>query len=890
LTDAEQEITDARVPAGDAGARARVYTGRTRRRDTRRRVRLAEGVSRTLITLGGLGTIAAIVVMFTFLALVVLPLGRKARAEPLPASPLGEASAPLLHVAVDESARIAAMVLADGTLLVRALHDGGLVATSRPFGDPPPSAFGFAPVGDTLAVGYRDGTVRVGRLRLEERMLAPADVPPALASLAPGKRCVHGDALAERDAERTVRLYRAEVVLEEPISLGAEILLVDQTATAVGAALATLTADGALRVAFVERKRNLLTRKETLSLAEARLPYAPPPGSGPPSALRLSESGDNLFVAWPDGRVARYDVRDLQAPVEAEVVDLVPGPGERLTRLHALIGRETLVAGDSGGAVSGWFRVRSSDAARAGTIDGTYLARARHFPAAGGAVTAIASSARSRMFAAGYSDGSVRVFQMTTGEVLATLPGDGRPVDAIALAPKEDHIVAIAGGALRAWRFDPLHPEVTFRTLFLPVWYEGYEGPAHVWQSSSGSDAFEPKFGLWSLVFGTLKATLYSMLFGVPLALLAALFTSEFMHRRARATVKSTIEAMASLPSVVLGFLAGIVIAPVVQAKLPAVVIAFYALPIAFLGGAHLWQLLPQRAAVRLSGWPRLTFIALAIPVAIGAGAVLGPPMERLLFAEPGSIEQWLNAHHGPPERRGSAFGGWFLILLPFAGLLVSVAVAKGLKPALRTVSASWSRRRSALVDLAKFGAALGLTLGLGAFLAWFLATIGLDPRGSVVDTYQQRNALVVGFVMGFAIIPIIYTLAEDALASVPGHLRLGSLAAGATPWQTAWRIVVPTAMSGLFSAVMVGLGRAVGETMIVLMATGNTPVLDWNIFSGFRTLAANLAVEMPEAPKGSTHYRVLFLAALTLFGMTFLVNTVAEVVRLRVRRRSFEL
>jgi phosphate transport system permease protein len=153
-----------------------------------------------------------------------------------------------------------------------------------------------------------------------------------------------------------------------------------------------------------------------------------------------------------------------------------------------------------------------------------------------------------------------------------------------------------------------------------------------------------------------------------------------------------------------------------------------------------------------------------------------------------------------------------------------------------------------------------------------------------------QRNALVVGFLMGFAIIPIIYTLAEDALSSVPHQLRLGSLGAGATPWQTATRIIIPTAMSGLFSAVMIGLGRAVGETMIVLMAAGNTSVLDWNMWTGFRTLSANLATEMPEAVAGSTHYRVLFLAAFTLFVITFVLNTIAESVRQRFRKRAFQL
>ncbi len=143
---------------------------------------------------------------------------------------------------------------------------------------------------------------------------------------------------------------------------------------------------------------------------------------------------------------------------------------------------------------------------------------------------------------------------------------------------------------------------------------------------------------------------------------------------------------------------------------------------------------------------------------------------------------------------------------------------------------------------------------------------------------------------MGFAIIPIIYTLAEDALSLVPEHLRSASLGCGATPWQTATRVIIPTAMSGLFSAVMVGLGRAVGETMVVLMAAGGTPVLDLNMFNGFKTLSVGLATELPDAVENSTHYRTLFLAALTLFAMTFVLNTVAELVRLHFRKRAYQL
>jgi phosphate transport system permease protein len=160
----------------------------------------------------------------------------------------------------------------------------------------------------------------------------------------------------------------------------------------------------------------------------------------------------------------------------------------------------------------------------------------------------------------------------------------------------------------------------------------------------------------------------------------------------------------------------------------------------------------------------------------------------------------------------------------------------------------------------------------------WLSSTLGL--------TYDQRNCLVVGIAMGFAVIPIIFTISEDAFSGVPASLTAASLALGASRWQTAARVVLPTASPGIFSAIMIGFGRAVGETMIVLMATGNTPIMDWSIFNGIRTLSANIAVEIPEAPHAGTLYRTLFLAAALLFVMTFVINTVAEVIRQRLREK----
>ncbi len=196
----------------------------------------------------------------------------------------------------------------------------------------------------------------------------------------------------------------------------------------------------------------------------------------------------------------------------------------------------------------------------------------------------------------------------------------------------------------------------------------------------------------------------------------------------------------------------------------------------------------------------------------------------------------------------------------------------------------------SALLDLGRWIVLSMVIIVFSYGLALTLSALGLDPRGSVVGTYIQRNTLIIAFAMGFAVIPIIYTLAEDALNSVPDQLRSASLGCGATLWQTAMWVILPTAVSGVFSAVMIGMGRAVGETMIVVMATGNTPIIDLNIFNGLRALSANIAVELPEAPKDGSLYRVLFLTGLVLFAMTFVINTAAELVRQYFRKRSMQL
>ena len=863
-------------------------------RTTRRGVVVAERLARILISVGGIGTIAAVSLICLFLVWVVVPLFTRPDAEPMNVTATGGAGSAnerIVASGIDEFRHMVFALDASGELEVRRLDTGAVLAREALFDGARPTALAFDAPSGRLVAGFDDGNVRRAVLDFAVRFLG--DEPAEFADLPEGELRTVADgaaaAVVERTPEGQLRVLSFRATVEEPVSLGdSAVVLIDSSEGTSGSVFCALTEDGRLSLFGVRTTENLLTGELTVRLREGQVPYEARPGEAP-FFLGLAGSGDNVYLAWRDGSLARYDARDFQAPVLAEELDLVPEPDARLTALGFLNGKTTLVAGDDRGRLRGWFRVKPDGAATPATPDGAELVAAHEFALAS-PVTALAPSSRSRTFAAGTRGGGVELFYMTTGRRLCAVElAAGAPVEALALSPREDALVAIATGeagrALEAFELDVPYPEVSLGGLFGPIWYESYTGPEHVWQSSSGTDDFEPKLGLWPLVFGTLKATLYSMLFGAPLALLAAIYSSEFLDPRIRVGVKSTIEIMASLPSVVLGFLAALVIAPFVQGALPAVLATGFTVPLAWLLGAHLWQLLPQGAAVRLAGWPRFAAIGLMLVPGILLARPVGALAERALFG--GDLEAWLAGS----ERGGAdAAGGWLVLFAPLAIALCLFVASRAIGPWMRRASAGWTRRQAAAFDLVRF---LGVLLGaffLAAALAWLVAGAGFDPRGGVVDTYVQRNAMVVGFVMGFAIIPIIYTIAEDALSSVPQHLRLASLGAGATPWQTAVRIIVPTAMSGLFSALMVGLGRAVGETMIVLMATGNTPVMEWNVFNGFRTLSANIAVELPEAVRNSTHYRTLFLAALCLFAMTFVVNTLAELVRQRFRRRAYQL
>lgn len=716
--------------------------------------------SAIVITAGGLATIVSILGIFFFLFREVTPLFTTPTAKltqrlTLPSFLTTQGPVQLV---VDEHREIAQVLTAGGVHFVE-LASGNPIPMESPAmlkGRHITAAAHGGGVSPRYALGTAEGEV------LLLKMGTTTDFTD------------HG----ERRKRPTIRVGQSIRLTEEPIT---ELTYRFNDREQV---VALLTQTGELLVARWP--------SDDSAAAERRITPVVLP-SGRATALALDAALEHLYVGTSDGVVWHATLLDTGEP-DSQSIDAVPAASAAITELGFLNGDRSLVVMTGDGAVSTWGLVRVRDAA-----SGWRLTQIHDFRSHGAPITAFAPSQRVKGFVTADATGHIFLHHATSNETLIRLANGESPIRALAYAPKGDGLAVFdAVGRLSLYQVRNPYPEVTFGTLFGKVWYEGYDAPAHVWQSSSGSDDFEPKFGLMPLAFGTLKGTIYALFLAVPIAIFAAICTSQFMHPDLRANIKPIIEVMAALPTVVLGFLAGLWLAPLLERQLPAVAAMAVVLPLLVLLCAFAWQLMPISVRQRLRpGYEALLLIPI-LALGIAACWWANPLIEAWLFD--GNIKTWLTDH------------------------------------------------------------------------------LGIQ--------YDQRNALVVGIVMGFAIVPIIYSIAEEALSNVPKSQIAGSLALGATRWQTVRHLVLLSASPGIFSAVMIGFERAIGETMIVLMATGNTPILDWNWANGFRTLSANIAVEIPEAPQGGTLYRVLFLAALLLFIVTFVINSIAEVVRQRLRNK----
>ncbi|MEQ8770627.1 MAG: ABC transporter permease subunit [Phycisphaerales bacterium] len=865
------------------------------RRRTGRLVRVGDRAAGVVITLGGLAVLGSMLAICVFLFSSAAPLFQGGDAEPEPAVVTQVDRTPT-SVVFDPTGAQAMLVAPSGHARVLDI-DSGLMwgAVSLIAENASPRTVVVSPDTGDVSVGLEDGAFQAAGVRSSYALVADGDPPSAFASVEGDRadRFVRGArfadaaerAVAVEPAEGGVRVWEFAAERREPASLGEGLSGVAAIASRAVSSRERVTAavleDGRAFVASTRSVRRLDGRPGRERVSVTPLPIEVTPDRTTPGWVFLVGTSADVLMLWPDGWYERYAETEGDAWALAER-DRAVEPGSWITAAAPALGGNAVLIGDDTGRVTSWRMTDGEDGA-ASRLTRSISVREGDSP-----VRSIGVGRRDRTVAVGFEDGSLVLENLTSGKRIAGWEGDGSAIVAAGVAPAVDAAVAVSeNGMVRVWRLEPGHPEATWRSLFGRIPYEGYDEPTFVYQST-GSPGSEPKLSLTPLIWGTMKATIVAMLFAVPLAVLAAIYTSEFLHPSWRKTVKPTIELMASLPSVVLGFIAAILVAPYIAAWLPGVIMSMGVVPVAVLVGAGLWRMTPRGFRRRVPTAVLTALVILTILIGVGISSAVGGRVEALLFAADdggaSGLRGWLDSG------AGSAWPGWFMAMIP---------------PAAAVVLAAWwwlavSKWNAFCDGLTPFGAGIAqlvllaaqviaaLTLAAGA--AGALTAIGLDPRDSIFGPFSQRNTLVVGVVMGVAVIPIIFTIADDALVAVPKSLRFASTGCGATAWQTATRVVLPVAGSGIFSACMIGLGRAVGETMIVLMATGNTPEMSLNIFGGFRTLAANIAVELPEAPRGGTHYRVLFLCGLVLFLMTLVINTTAELVRQRFRKRNAAL
>ena len=733
----------------------------------KRRIRaLKDKLARWYVSIGGLAVLGAITLIFFYLAQVVAPMFQGAELEAREVQQpawLADAGEPLL-LAVEEQNKVAMRLGSDGAVRFFSVPTGELLRTVElplPAGSQIVSVGQDTPGNRRMVLGLSNGQVLVAE---------------------------HNYKVSYPEGTKTITPQLDYPFGEEPLNLDPQGRPIEHAGISLnGSTLMVAGAtNGALHALKIASTENLMTGETTLEEERMDLPQL----SEPIKALRIDPRHMWLFAVSGRASVDVFDVRRKQLNGRYK---LLSGKGE-ITTVASLLGGISLMVGDSTGGIGQWFMVRSSD----GQAE---LKNVRNFQLADQPITQILPEERRKGFLALDSAGTLGIFHSTAHrELLTEQVAEGAAV--AAMSPRATRLLVESGDQLQRFVIDNPHPEISWSALWGKVWYESYPEPDYVWQSTSATGDFEPKLSLSPLAFGTLKAAFYAMLLAAPLAICAALYTAYFMAPTLRRKVKPVIELMEALPTVILGFFAGLFLAPYLENHLPGIFSLLLLMPVGILLAGWFWSRLPEN--IRLSvpdGWEALLLIPVILAVGWGSLAVSG------------HLENWF-------------FGGDMRLCL----------------------------------------------------------------SNDMGIPFDQRNALVIGIAMGFAVIPTIYSIAEDAVFSVPRSLTLGSLALGATPWQTLTRVVLLTASPGIFSALMIGMGRAVGETMIVLMATGNTPIMEANIFEGMRTLAANVAVEMPESEVGSTHYRVLFLAAMVLLMFTFVMNTLAELIRQRLRRKYASL
>ncbi|MEZ5672832.1 MAG: hypothetical protein R3E08_10835 [Thiotrichaceae bacterium] len=506
----------------------------------RRRWRMfKDKVVKHAMTVGGVSVIIAILLIFFYLLYVVFPLLLPARIESKSnfATPAPETGA-TLYLATEEKNELAMRVTAGGHVLFFTLKDGAIlenITLPIPQGVTI-SALGVSePATGVVALGLSNGQALVIKHQYtisypdgkQQRQIKPSLSYPL------GEQAVVVDAQAQ------------------------PITAIDVQVSGENSTLAAITSAHQVVLVNVQKQESLLDDSVTLEQTQSVLPLQ----NGEFDYILLSKDQRVLYVASQGGEVISFNIIDKAAPSLSGRLRVIPTE-QHITTIDFLTGDISLLIADSSGRVSQWFPVRNAEGMEV-------LTKIREFHQGTDAVTTLAHEERRKGFATVNSAGQLTLFHSTAHRTL--LSQSIGKVSALVLSPRADLLLAESEGNMHTWQVHNEHPEVSWTALWDKVWYESYDKPQYIWQSSSASSDFEPKFSLIPLVFGTFKAAFYAMLVSIPIAILGAIYTAYFMAGAIRGWVKPTIEIMQALPTVAIGFIAGLWLAPVIEMNLQRV-------------------------------------------------------------------------------------------------------------------------------------------------------------------------------------------------------------------------------------------------------------------------------------------------------------------------------
>ena len=436
-----------------------------------------------------------------------------------------------------------------------------------------------------------------------------------------------------------------QIVPSVTFPLGEELLLVDEQEQGISNLAFGMNDEQAMFIAFTQDgrliKTTLIAEDDFNYDTEYEAIYQEIDYSTPVDDILMTPDMDMAFVR--NGNYVSVFSLDDEYSVELKaLISPVLKDNETITSMALLSGGSSLLIGTSEGEVSQWFEIS--------TENGRQFSQVRTFNVSESeAVTGIYTEQFRKSFYTNTPSGEMGLFYTTShadlwrGKLLESRPS------ALSISPRADGLILISPKSnqatthqfnLQLFAVENEHPEVTWQALWQEVWYEGYPEPDYIWQSTSGTDDFEGKFSLVPITFGTMKAALYAMLFAVPIALTAAVYTAYFMTPGLRKKVKPTIEMMEALPTVILGFLAGLWLAPIIESYLPAVALLLLFLPLSTLATALVWHNLSKELKSKIpETWAPMILIPVMILAAYSAFA-LSPILESYYFG--GDVRQFI--------------------------------------------------------------------------------------------------------------------------------------------------------------------------------------------------------------------------------------------------------